>query len=216
MGVIRRGANGGFKGKAGSVIGSSWKSIDYIKGLYKKRTKPATEEQLMQQAKFTLLMRFLLPLKVFIRIGYGQRKTDTHTPMNVAFQSNLSRAIVGDYPDYRLDYSQVRIAEGYSGGGGESASAAAGVLTVTWNTVENGIYAQQPDDRLYIVLYHSGYRPVSHRAHATPACRWNGRHRIAQPFPGGAGPCMALYRRPERAQRVAECIPRGGSAGVTQ
>ncbi|GGG89669.1 hypothetical protein GCM10007415_24860 [Parapedobacter pyrenivorans] len=156
MGVIRRGANGGFKGKAGSVIGSSWKSIDYIKGLYKKRTKPATEEQLMQQAKFTLLMRFLLPLKVFIRVGYGQRKTDTHTPMNVAFQSNLSRAITGDYPDYMLDYSQVRIAEGYSGGGGESASAAAGVLTVTWNTVENGIYAQQPDDRMYIVLYHPG------------------------------------------------------------
>ncbi|MGK6352210.1 DUF6266 family protein [Parapedobacter sp. DT-150] len=88
MGVIRRGANGGFKGKAGSVVGSSWKSIDYIKGLYKKRTKPATEEQLMQQTKFTLLMRFLLPLKVFVRVGYGQRKTDTHTPMNVAFQDN--------------------------------------------------------------------------------------------------------------------------------
>lgn len=47
MGVIRRGVNGCFKGKAGSVIGSSWKSIDYIKGLYKKRTKPASEEQLV-------------------------------------------------------------------------------------------------------------------------------------------------------------------------
>jgi len=156
MGVIRKGANGGFKGKAGSVIGSSWKSIDYIKGLYKKRTKPATEEQLMQQAKFTLLMRFLLPLKVFIRIGYGQRKTDTHTPMNVAFQDNLKRAIVGDYPEYALDYSQVRIAEGYSGGSTESASAEDGVLTVTWDTVQNELYGQEEDDRVYIVLYHPG------------------------------------------------------------
>ncbi|HWL00726.1 MAG TPA: DUF6266 family protein [Parapedobacter sp.] len=156
MGVIRRGANGGFKGKAGSVIGSSWKSIDYIKGLYKKRTKPATEEQLMQQSKFRLLMRFLMPLKVFLRVGYGQRKTDTHTPMNVAFQDNLNRVISGDYPDYTLDYSQVRIAEGYSSGGTESASATAGELTVTWDTALNTMYEQKDDDLVYIVLYHPG------------------------------------------------------------
>src|SRR5690606_3390042 len=156
MGVIRRGANGGFKGKAGSVIGSSWKSIDYIKGLYKKRTKPASEEQLMQQAKFSLLMRFLLPLKVFIRIGYGQRKTDTHTPMNVAFQDNLGRSVSGDYPNYTLDYSQVRIAEGYSGGTTESATAVDGVLTVTCDTVLNEMYGQHAHDRMYIVLYHPG------------------------------------------------------------
>lgn len=42
MGTIRQGANGSFRGKAGSVIGSSWKGIDYIKGLPKKRTKGAT------------------------------------------------------------------------------------------------------------------------------------------------------------------------------
>src|SRR5690606_5851151 len=156
MGVIRKGDNGGLKGKAGSVIGSSWKSIDYIKELYKKRTKPATEEQLMQQAKFRLQMRFLLPLKVFVRVGYGQRKTDTHTPMNVAFQDNINRVITGDYPDYALDYSQVRIAEGYSGGGAESASAEDGVLTVTWDTIQNELYEQQADDRVYIVLYHPG------------------------------------------------------------
>lgn len=136
------------------MIGSSWKSIDYIKGLYKKRTKPATEEQLMQQSKFRLLMRFLMPLKVFLRVGYGQRKTDTHTPMNVAFQDNLNRVISGDYPDYALDYSQVRISEGYSGGGAESASAEAGVLTVTWDTVLSKMYEQKDDDFVYIVLYH--------------------------------------------------------------
>ncbi|SEL88832.1 DUF6266 family protein [Parapedobacter koreensis] len=156
MGVIRKGANGGFKGKAGSVIGSSWKGIDYIKGLYKKRTKPATEEQLMQQTKFTLLMRFLLPLKVFIRIGYGQRKTDTHTPMNVAFQDNIDRVITGDYPDYALDYSQVRIAEGYSAGGSESIAVDEGVLTVAWDTLLNEMYEQRDDDRVYVVLYHPG------------------------------------------------------------
>ena len=68
MGTIVNGANGGFKGKAGSVIGSSWKSINYIKGLYKKRSKPASELQMMQQEKFRTLMRFLLPINMFLKI----------------------------------------------------------------------------------------------------------------------------------------------------
>src|SRR5690606_42013704 len=156
MGVIRRGANGGFKGKAGSVIGSSWKSIEYIKGLYKKRTKPATEEQLMQQARFTLLMRFLLPLAPFLRIGYGMRRVETHTPMNVAFKDNINRVITGNYPDYELDYGQIRIAEGYSAGGAVSASVVDGGLTVTWDTTLSKLYKQEADDAVYIVLYHPG------------------------------------------------------------
>ncbi|MFB2118987.1 hypothetical protein [Parapedobacter sp. 2B3] len=37
MGIIKKGINGPFKGKAGSVVGSSWKKIDYIKGLQRKK-----------------------------------------------------------------------------------------------------------------------------------------------------------------------------------
>jgi len=156
MGVIRRGANGGFSGKAGSVIGSSWKSIDYIKGLYKKRTKPATQEQLMQQAKFNLIVRFLLPIKALIRIGYGHRKATTHTPMNVAMQQNISRAVAGDYPAYTIDYSRVSIAEGYDAGTHATATASNGTLTVTWETVLSGLNDQAADDRVYVLLYHPG------------------------------------------------------------
>lgn len=49
MGRIKQGANGGFSGKAGSVIGSSWKEIEYIKGRPKVSNKPATQRQLEQQ-----------------------------------------------------------------------------------------------------------------------------------------------------------------------
>ncbi|ULT23564.1 hypothetical protein KUH03_30995 [Sphingobacterium sp. E70] len=38
MGTIVNGINGGVSGKTGSVIGSSWKSINYLKGLYKRAT----------------------------------------------------------------------------------------------------------------------------------------------------------------------------------
>lgn len=117
MGTIKKGANGGFSGKAGSVIGSSWKSIDYIKGLPKKRTKPMSEEQLIQQARFGTLTRFLMPLTPMVRIGYGQIQSDYATAMNVAIQQNLGRAVTGTYPDFSLDYAAVRISEGRLTGG---------------------------------------------------------------------------------------------------
>lgn len=71
MGTIRKGANGGFSGKAGSVIGASWKSIDYIRGLSKKSNKPATEEQLIQQARFYTIAKFIMPIAPFVQVGYS-------------------------------------------------------------------------------------------------------------------------------------------------
>lgn len=52
MGTIRKGANGGFSGKAGSVVGSSWREVDYIRGMPKRSGKPATILQLEQTVKF--------------------------------------------------------------------------------------------------------------------------------------------------------------------
>ncbi|QNL51978.1 hypothetical protein H8S90_10605 [Olivibacter sp. SDN3] len=154
MGRIRNGANGGFKGKAGSVIGSSWKSIDYIKGLYKKRTKPATEEQLMQQAKFLLITQFLFPIKALLRIGYGLKKASTHTAMNMALQANIRDAVTGTYPDFALDYAKVRLSTGgLFNAGNETMSVEDGELLVTWNTKVNQI-SGHADDVVYILLYH--------------------------------------------------------------
>ena len=154
MGTIRNGINGGFKGKAGSVIGSSWKSIEYIKGLYKKRTKPASEEQLMQQAKFTTVMRFLLPATPLVRIGFGQKKADKATAGNMALQANLQLALTGDYPDYALDYSKVRISDGFFlAGGAPTALVDAGNLEVTWDPTLSSLYDTREDDKVYILVY---------------------------------------------------------------
>jgi hypothetical protein len=70
MGTIKQGANGGFSGKAGSVIGSSCSNISYIKGLLKLSNKPKSEMQLEQQARFAMAIRFLLPIKDYITKAY--------------------------------------------------------------------------------------------------------------------------------------------------
>ncbi|MFD2556904.1 DUF6266 family protein [Sphingobacterium tabacisoli] len=154
MGTIRNGANGGFKGKAGSVIGSSWKNVDYIKGLYKKRTKPSSPEQLEQQARFKLITSFLNPIVPMLRIGFGQLQADRNTPANVALAMNINRAVAGSYPDFTLDYPNIRISEGnYLGGGTTAASVTGGQLTVTWSTLLNTMADTRPDDTVYILLY---------------------------------------------------------------
>lgn len=155
MGIIVNGANGGFKGKAGSVIGSSWKSINYIKGLYKKRSKPASEAQLVQQEKFRTLMRFLLPINVFLKIGFGGKNAEKLTPLNAAFQFNLKRAMTGSYPDFELDYSKISISDGaLYGGGTVAASYESGELIFGWSTGDSETFETYPDDMVYVLAYH--------------------------------------------------------------
>lgn len=155
MGTIVNGANGGFRGKAGSVIGASWKSINYIKGLYKKSNKPYTEAQLIVQARFKTLMRFLLPINNFLKIGFGQKRADRLTPLNYAFQFNQDQAIQGVYPDLSLDYSKIRLADGiYGGGGTVEVGFDADEITVSWSTDNNEVYETKGDDLVYVLCYH--------------------------------------------------------------
>ncbi len=115
MGTIRQGALGGFSGKAGSIIGSSWRDINYIKGLPKLSNKPKTEKQLEQQAKFALAVKFLLPVKSMMNIGFGQVKTGKATGFNMALKQVLETAITGTYPTYEIDLPNVLLAKGTLG-----------------------------------------------------------------------------------------------------
>ncbi|MFD2539209.1 DUF6266 family protein [Sphingobacterium chuzhouense] len=203
MATIRRGANGGFSGKAGSVIGSSWKSIDYIKGLPKKRTKPMTQDQLVQQARFAVLTRFLMPLTPMVRVGYGQIQSHRATAMNVAVQQNMGRAVVGTYPDFSVDYAAVRISEGrLLGGGTVAATVAAGVLTVNWSTDVNDLMDSNADDLVYIVLF----QPEIDEFMSTPTLptREDGEVDITIPdhFLGGKGHVWIFFSD-RKAKRVS-------------
>ena len=115
MGTIRKGANGGFSGKAGSVVGSSWRDVDYIKGLPKLSSKPATERQLEQRAKFATAVNFLQPVKQLLNLGFSTQRTGRATGYNIGLRHLLENAIAGDYPTYGIDYSKVVISKGGHG-----------------------------------------------------------------------------------------------------
>jgi hypothetical protein len=70
MAVLKNGANGGFSGKVGSIVGYELNGQDVIRGLPRKRTKkPGTTEQLNRN-KFALTQHWLQPLLAFLRIGF--------------------------------------------------------------------------------------------------------------------------------------------------
>ena len=59
MGKIKQGILGGFKGKVGTVIGSSWNGIAYMRGLPQSQKDPKTTAQLSQRSFFREIQRLV-------------------------------------------------------------------------------------------------------------------------------------------------------------
>ena len=58
MGTIKQGILGGFSGKVGTVVGSTWKSVHYMRALAVSFSDPRTEKQKNQRSKFTAAVNF--------------------------------------------------------------------------------------------------------------------------------------------------------------
>lgn len=153
MGRIKQGANGGFSGKAGSVIGSSWKEIEYIKGRPKKSNKAPTQRQLEQQAKFSLAVKFLKPIKDLLNFTCSSLREGRAMGFNMALKQVLAQAVLGDYPDYAIDYAAVKLAYGpLAIAKGSVVAEAGGILKVSWVTQPNK-YNAFADDLITVLIY---------------------------------------------------------------
>ncbi|MDI1255877.1 MAG: DUF6266 family protein [Flavobacterium sp.] len=153
MATIRKGILGGFSGKVGPVVGSTWRGKDVMRSLPKKGNRIATAEQLEQRAKFGLMTRFLAPLSGKLSVYYGQPSEDK-SRMNLATSYHIREAITGIYPDYTVDYPKVILTKGELLGL-ESAAAVAqagAIMTITWE--DNAGQSQaKADDVLFSVFY---------------------------------------------------------------
>ncbi len=153
MGIIRKGANGGYSGKVGSTIGSSWKGIDYIKGLPKKSSKPATQAQLEQQAKFKIALNFLKSLASLLHLTFSSIGKKKLTGFNCAIQLLLKNSVIGTYPTYEIDFPSVKLSDGrLNVPKGQAAGADPAKVLLTWSpkTSEFNAFA---DDKITVLLY---------------------------------------------------------------
>lgn len=153
MGEINHGMNGGVSGKVGSVVGSSWRDINYLKGLPKISKKPKTAKQLEQQARFSLATRMLSPVAEYLRLGFSDVKHGRCTGYNVAVRNFLASAITGSSPDLEIDYPKVQFAKGtLSRAVDVVVTPEAGKLAISW-TSDIIKLAMRVDDELIVLVY---------------------------------------------------------------
>lgn len=145
MGTIKQGILGGFSGKVGTVIGSSWKGISYMRGRAQNVKNPRTEGQMEQRSKFSLTLEFLKPITAYIRAGY-KMYANKQTAFNAAMSYIVKNAVSGIYPNYMLDFSQVLVSRGsLTQPLNANATMAAGKVSISW-TDNSGQGDAQPID----------------------------------------------------------------------
>ncbi|MBS1566497.1 MAG: hypothetical protein JST39_19085, partial [Bacteroidetes bacterium] len=76
-----------------------------------KSDKPPTVAQEAHRAKFALVNDCLKPAKAFIAIGFASFAKEM-TAFNKATSLAMAEAVIGEYPDYTIDYSQLKLSKG--------------------------------------------------------------------------------------------------------
>ena len=154
MGTIKQGILGGFSGKVGTVIGSSWKGISYMRGQAQHVKNPRSAGQVDQRSKFNLALNFLQPNVPYIRIGYKSQAAK-QTEFNAAMSYIVKNAITGASPNYALDYTKVMVSRGgltQVTDAAASWAAATSKLTVTW-TDNSGVGSALATDKEMHFVY---------------------------------------------------------------
>lgn len=114
MGQISQGIMGSFKGTVDTVIGNSWRGIEYIRVKpIRKKSYKLSPKQLAHQQRFALAVDFVKTLSSLWALSfnnYAIRMTGKHSAISYI----LKNAILGTAPDFTLDYSRILISRATS------------------------------------------------------------------------------------------------------
>ena len=166
MGTIKQGILGGFSGRVGTVVGSTWNSVHYMRALALSVGNPRTEKQQSQRSKFALTLSFLQAITPYVREGY-RNYADRCTAFNAAMSYLLKNAVTGSGPDISIDYA----------------------VTFTW-TDNSGTGDAQPTDVAMPLVYNKDKRVAVYDMQA--ATREDGTGELTLPE-GWDGDALAIY-----------------------
>lgn len=153
MGIITKGILGGFSGTVGTVVGSTWRGIEYMRSrpIFSKN-RQFTPAQLDQQLKFGLVTRFTQTISDLLNLTY-KRYAQRQTGRNSAVSYLLQHAVTGSSPDFQIDYPKVLISRGTLLGAKEAAVAAGpgSLITFTWSNNAGAGRAKTSDKAVVLV-----------------------------------------------------------------
>lgn len=153
MGTINKGILGGFSGKVGTVVGGSWKGIDYMRSKGNKRNNNPSEAQLAQQLKFALAIKFVTSMTGLVSLTFN-RYAVKKTGVNSCLSYTLKNAVTGTYPVYALSFPDVLVSRGDLPNvlGPTIVMGAGGILTYAW-TDNSGVGDAKVTDKAVLAAY---------------------------------------------------------------
>jgi hypothetical protein len=111
MATIKQGILGGFSGKIGTVVGSTWRGKNVLRSAPRKSTKPASAAQQKQRDKFAGVLQFLMPLKGILTETFGAT-VGSKSPFNNAMSYHMKEAVKQTTDGFQLAYAKVLIGKG--------------------------------------------------------------------------------------------------------
>lgn len=100
MGVIKKGVLGGFSGKVGPVVGSSWKGIDVMRAMPQSVANPRTAKQVEQRRKFTAASQFASSILDSWIHPIINRQARRMSGYNLFMQWNIDRMVIQEGQDF--------------------------------------------------------------------------------------------------------------------
>jgi len=163
---------GSLTGLVGTVVLSSWRGIEYMKSRGRKSKKPRTVKQLQNQAKISLVSKFIYSMKDLLDrsfLAYAIKKTGT----NAAFSYNFKNAIGGESPNFVIQYNRVLVSRGDlpNADGVTAAFADNAELHFSWQD-NSGVGQARPTDLCICVAYWAEDHFTQYAI--GPACRKDG------------------------------------------
>ena len=151
MAKIPQGITGPIHGTIGSIVGSKWRSTPYIKSKAEKSDKPRSAKQIASQEKFKFLQNFLATFRPYFIVGF-QNESIYCSEWNSAFSAN-HHAVTGVFPDFNIDYRQVKLSSGLLPGlqNPEISFPDQRTLQLKWQFVDGQMISW--DDQVTVVVY---------------------------------------------------------------
>ena len=111
MGTIKQGILGGFNGKVGTVVGSSWKGTAYMRGRAQHIKNPRTAGQIYQRNAMKAIALALRPIASILSITF-KNSAQKMSGYNKAVSINYKEAVenVGGVPT--VNYSKLILSKG--------------------------------------------------------------------------------------------------------
>ena len=152
MGKIKQGILGGFSGKVGPVIGSSWKGKAVMKARALSFDDANSEAQRRQRQKFQIMVDWIFRCTGFIRRGFHGAAQEM-TEVNACVSYNIQNAVSGTYPNQMVDFTKTLVAKGSLEGIMDAAKAYDDyTITMTW-TDNSGLGNADRTDSIYGCVY---------------------------------------------------------------